>query len=210
MEAIDQKSGMILYTTKLFGNVSGKLTITDPHDYALIFLDGKFIDTIFRNGNKRTVNLPKTNDSNPELQILVEAMGHINFAQFMIDRKGITDRVTLNGMTLMNWKMYSLPLDEKFIASLKQTNIIDSAKGIFYKGEFTLNKTGDTYFDMHNFKKGVVWVNGRNLGRYWFIGPQQKLYCPASWLKQGNNEVVVFDLLQENKNIEVSGTTTLY
>jgi beta-galactosidase len=210
MEAIDQKSGMILYTTKLFGNVSGKLTIIDPHDYALIFLDGKLIDTIFRNGNKRTVNLPKTYNPNPELQILVEAMGHINFAQFMIDRKGITDRVTLNGMTLMNWKMYSLPLDEKFIASLKQTSIIDSAKGIFYKGEFTLNKTGDTYFDMHNFKKGVVWVNGHNLGRYWFIGPQQKLYCPASWLKQGNNEVMVFDLLQENKNIEVSGRTTLY
>ena len=55
------------------------------------------------------------------LDILVEAMGHINFAQYMIDRKGITDRVTLNGMTLMNWKIYPLPLDEKFIASLKQT-----------------------------------------------------------------------------------------
>jgi beta-galactosidase len=210
MEAIDQKSGMILYTTKLFGNVSGKLSITDPHDYALIFLNGKFIDTIFRNGSKRTVNLPKTNDPNPELQILVEAMGHINFAQFMIDRKGITDRVTLNGMTLMNWKMYSLPLDEKFITSLKQTNVDDSAKGIFYKGEFELDKTGDTYINISNFKKGVVWINGRNLGRYWFIGPQQKLYCPASWLKEGNNEVIIFDLLQDNKNIEVSGNTTLY
>jgi beta-galactosidase len=210
MEAIDQKSGMILYSTKLSGNVSGKLTITEPHDYALIFLDGKFIDTIFRNGNKRTVDLPKTNDPNPELQILVEAMGHINFAQFMIDRKGITDRVTLNGMTLMNWKMYSLPLDEKFVASLKQTNAGDSAKCIFYKGEFELDKTGDTYVNMSNFKKGVVWINGYNLGRYWFIGPQQKLYCPASWLKQGNNEVTVFDLLQDNKDVEASGSTTLY
>jgi beta-galactosidase len=210
MEAFDQKSGMILYTTKLFGNISGKLTITEPHDFALIFLDGKFIDTIFRDGNKRTVALPKTNNANPELEILVEAMGHINFAQFMIDRKGITDRVTLNGMTLMNWEIYSLPLDEKFIQSLKQNTVTDSAKGILYKGEFSLNKTGDTYIDMSNFKKGVVWVNGYNLGRFWYIGPQQKLYCPASWLKQGNNEIIIFDLLQDNKSYEVNGSNVLY
>jgi beta-galactosidase GanA len=42
----------------------------------------------------------------------------------------------------------------------------------------------------------VVWVNGHNLGRYWDIGPQKRLYCPASWLKAGANDVVVFDLHQ--------------
>ncbi|MEO8711816.1 MAG: beta-galactosidase family protein, partial [Parafilimonas sp.] len=210
MEAFDQKSGYILYTTKLIGHTSGKLTITDPHDYALIFLDRKFIDTIYRDGGKWTVDLPKTSNPNPELEIFVEAMGHINFAQFMIDRKGITDRVTLNGMTLMNWKIYSLPMDEKFVSSLKQTYVSDTAKEIFYKGTFTLNKTGDTYIDMSHFKKGVVWVNGHNLGHYWFIGPQQKLYCPAPWLKQGNNEVIIFDVLQENKSFTVSGSTALY
>lgn len=54
----------------------------------------------------------------------------------------------------------------------------------------------DTYFDMTAYKKGMVWVNGHNLGRYWEIGPQKRLYCPASWLKKGENEVVIFDLLQ--------------
>lgn len=210
MEALNQQSGYILYTTKLVGHTSGKLVINDVHDYALIFLDGKFVDTIYRDGNKRSVDLPKTNNANPELKILVEAMGHINFAQFMIDRKGITDRVTLNGMTLMNWKIYSLPMNEKFINSLQQKNVDDSSKAIFYKGNFSLNKVGDTYIDMHNFKKGVVWVNGHNLGRYWFVGPQQKLYCPALWLKQGNNEVVIFDLLANEKVVELSGSKTLY
>jgi beta-galactosidase len=61
---------------------------------------------------------------------------------------------------------------------------------------------------MGNFKKGVVWVNGHNLGRFWYIGPQQKLYCPASWLKQGNNEVIVFDLLQNEKTVTASGSKT--
>ena len=47
---------------------------------------------------------------------------------------------------------------------------------------------------MAGYTKGVVWVNGHNLGRYWDIGPQTKLYCPASWLKKGANEIIVFDL----------------
>lgn len=209
MEDLNQKSGYILYTTKLIGHTSGRLSITDLHDYALVFVNGKFVDTIFRDGNKKTVELPKTDVENPELQILVEAMGHINFAQYMIDRKGITDRVTLNGMTLMNWKIYSLPMDEKFISSLQKQNIDSAHNGLFYKGNFTLDKTADTYIDMSNFKKGVVWVNGHNLGRFWYIGPQQKLYCPASWLKQGSNEVIVFDLLQDEKSVSIKGSKML-
>ncbi len=56
-----------------------------------------------------------------------------------------------------------------------------------------LAQTGDTYFDMSNYSKGMLYVNGHNLGRYWNIGPQQRLYCPASWLKKGKNEMIVFD-----------------
>ena len=85
------------------------------HDYALIFLNGKFIDTVFRDGGNWSVQLPASDVKDPELEILVEGMGHINFAQFMIDRKGITDRVTLNGMTLMSWEVYPLPMNEAYI-----------------------------------------------------------------------------------------------
>ena len=198
----------MLYRTTLTGHKSGTLTITEPHDYALIFLDGKFIDTIFRDGGKWSVKLPKTENKNPVLDILMEGMGHINFAQYMIDRKGITDRVTLNGMTLMNWQIYPLPLDDKFIASIKQTAFNGPAKGLLFKGKFNLSSTGDTYFDMGQYTKGNVYVNGHNLGRYWNVGPQHSLYCPASWLKKGENEIVVFDLLQEEA-ADVSGVKTL-
>lgn len=136
--------------------------------------------------------------ADPLLEILVEGMGHINFAQYMIDRKGITDRVTLNGMTLMNWETFLLPMDTKFIeAAVQQNKGIDRNLCKFFKGNFTLGKTGDTYFDMSGYNKGVVYINGHNLGRYWNIGPQQRLYCPASWLKKGNNEIIVFDLHKE-------------
>ncbi len=200
IEMYDQNQGLILYKTKLIGHKSGLLKIWEPHDYALVFLNGKFIDTVYRDGGKWEVILPKTSIQDPELEILVEGMGHINFAQFMIDRKGITDRVTLNGMTLMNWETYLFPMDEKFIATknLKHREENNEKECNFFEGNFQLTETGDTYFDLSNYFKGVIYVNGHNLGRYWNIGPQQRLYCPASWLKKGNNKVIIFDFLQKN------------
>jgi beta-galactosidase len=208
MEDFDQKSGFILYKTKLIGHKSGKLAITEPHDYAMVLLNGKLIDTVYRDGGKWTVELPKTDEKEPVLEILVEAMGHINFAQFMIDRKGITDRVTLNGMTLMDWQIFPLPMSEKFIASLKATYPEGNHDGIFFKGSFQLDEIGDTYIDMSNYQKGVVWVNGHNLGRYWNVGPQYHLYCPANFLKKGNNEIIVFDLHQQ-QSASIKGVKTL-
>jgi len=239
MEYFDQKAGLILYRTRLIGHKSGSLTITEPHDYALVFLEGKLIDTVFRDGGKWTVQLPKTDVKDPVLEILVEGMGHINFAQYMIDRKGITDRVTLNGMTLMNWDIFCLPLDENYMRTLsgaapgngfspgngpaggeKREGTVKKPtgasggkegtvkQGIFFKGGFELTETADTYIDMSQFKKGVVWVNGHNLGRYWYVGPQQHLYCPASWLKKGKNELIVLDLHRQEA-ATVRGVRTL-
>ena len=205
MEDFGQNQGIISYKTKLIGHKSGKLKIWEPHDYALVFLNGKFIDTVYRDGGNWEVVLPKTDTPNPELEILVEGMGHINFAQYMIDRKGITDRVTLNGMTLMNWDISLYPMDDQFIKDQRSQidkKTQDIKPGNFFTGSFILEETGDTYFDMSSYSKGMVYINGHNLGRYWSIGPQQHLYCPAFWLKKGKNDIVVFDFLQlETKSI---------
>ena len=230
MESFGQTSGMILYRTRLIGHKSGSLTITEPHDYALVFLNGQFIDTVFRDGGHWTVKLPKTDVKDPVLEILVENMGHINFAQYLIDRKGITDRVTLNGMTLMNWETFNLPLNAppaagsstatgkspgnmpatgKSAGATPATAAGEARRGLFFKGSFTLDSTADTYLDLSAFKKGIVWVNGHNLGRYWYVGPQQHLYCPAPWLHKGKNEVVVLDLHQ-TEAATIRGVTNLY
>lgn len=197
-EELGQNQGLVLYRTKLIGHKTGKLTIREPHDYALVFLKGKFVDTVFRDGGDWTVTLPPYDSTykDPELDILVEGMGHINFAQYMHDRKGITERVTLNGMTLMNWAQYLLPMDGPMVqrAAHALRGMVPPTPGIFFKGHFTLTQTADTYFDLSGYGKGMVYINGHLLGRYWSIGPQQRLYCPASWLKKGENEIIVFDL----------------
>ncbi|NLR58514.1 beta-galactosidase [Chitinophaga polysaccharea] len=207
-EAFGQDYGFMLYKTTLIGHKSGKLTIKDLHDYATVFLNGKYIGKLDRRLGEKTIDIPASDVKNPVLEILVEGMGRINFADAIIDRKGITDRVVLNGMTLMNWEVYGLPMTEKYVQELTPSANNAAKPGQFYKASFLLDKTGDTYIDMSNYKKGIVWVNGHNLGRYWEIGPQKRLYCPAPWLKKGENTIVVFDLHQEEA-APVSGATTL-
>jgi beta-galactosidase len=75
---------------------------------------------------------------------------------------------------------------------------------VIRKGGFKLDKVGDTYLDMSNWGKGVVWVNGHNMGRYWGIGPQQTLYLPVEWLKKGYNYVEVLELLKPEQD-QLSG-----
>jgi beta-galactosidase len=207
-EAFGQDYGFMLYKTKLIGHKSGKLSVKDVHDYATIFLNGKYIGKIDRRLGEKTIDIPVSDVKDPVLEILVEGMGRINFAEAIIDRKGITDRVVLNGMTLMNWEVYGLPMTEKFVEDLTASATNATKPGQFFKATFNLDKTGDTYIDMSAYKKGIVWVNGHNLGRYWEIGPQKRLYCPAPWLKKGANEIVVFDLHQEAA-AAVSGVATL-
>lgn len=192
-EMLGQNQGLVLYRTKLIGHKSGTLTITEPHDMALVYLNGVFIDTVFRHGGNWTVKLPKTDVAEPVLDILVEGMGHINYGPYIVDRKGITDKVLLNGMTLMEWDMYQLPLTAEHVQSTSLTATPPASTCNLFKGKFSLKKTGDTYLDLSGYGKGMVYVNGHNLGRFWNIGPQQRLYCPAAWLKVGENEVVVFD-----------------
>ena len=208
MESYGQNHGFILYRTKLLGHRGGKLTVTDVHDYASVYVDGKFLATIDRTKKETAVDIPKAEPANETLDILVEGMGRINFGPRLIDRKGITERVTLNNMTLMTWDVHCLPMGEDDLRLLKFGGRPADRPANFFRGRFELQETGDTYLDMTGWKKGVVWVNGQNLGRYWEIGPQKRLYCPAPFLKRGRNEVIVFDL-HVLRPAPVRGFTTL-
>jgi beta-galactosidase len=112
----------------------------------------------------------------------------------MIDRKGITERVELAGVTLMNWSVYPLPMESGFLEALVYAPPDTATGPAFFRTTFGVDIPADTYLDMAGWAKGIVWVNGKNLGRYWNAGPQQKLYLPGVWLRKGENELVVFDL----------------
>ena len=77
------------------------------------------------------------------------------------------------------------------------------------RSQFNLSEAGDTFFDMTGYKKGYLWINGHLLGRYWNAGPQKRLYCPGTWLKQGVNKIEVLELLTDNPE-HIAGFKTQY
>lgn len=198
MEQFDQGWGSILYRTTLKEDVKGILHIDEVHDWAQVFADGKLLGRLDRRRGEFTLPLKETLKKGTRLDILVEAMGRVNFDKSIHDRKGITNKVeVVSGeqvKELKGWEVYNLPPFYEFV-SQKNYQAGKPVDGpAYYKATFRLDKTGDTFLDMQTWGKGMVWVNGHAMGRFWEIGPQQTLYMPGCWLKEGDNEIIVLDL----------------
>ena len=212
-EDMDMGWGIADYSTALPKiPVGSMLTLNEPHDFAQVFVDGKYIGKIDRVKNEKTLMLPPV-EKGTELCIRIEAMGRINFGRAIKDYKGITKEVTISAemdgheasWNLKNWTI--VPIPDNYETAVKalsvgtetskrtrqHANLLTNAG--YYRGHFTLRKSGDTFLNMEAFGKGQVYVNGHAIGRFWNIGPQQTLYLPGCWLKQGRNEVIVLDVV---------------
>ena len=201
-EVFGQNQGLAFYRTRVPAGAAGTLDFDGIHDYAHIYLDGKLIATVDRRMKKQPVAVPAREKAS-ELEIMVEGMGHINYGGKMeSDRKGIVGEVRLDGKALKNWTVVPKTLSADSVSDAKKAESQDkSVPGGHFRGTFNLSKVGDTFLDMSKWGKGVLYVNGHNLGRYWSqtmdgkpVGPQLRLYCPAPFLKRGKNVVDVVEL----------------
>ncbi len=215
-EMYGQAFGFVLYRKKLERYAGGALDIGDVHDYATVCIGDQYAGAVSRANVPRHLALPlrvvqrerlalpvasSTRQAGAMLEILVEGMGRVNYGHAMIDRKGLIDPVVYKNVSgaserLKNWEVVLLPMDSAFIENLRPVCSNPNKPGIFFVATLSIDAVGDVYLDMTEWIKGVVWVNGRNLGRYWNIGPQMRLYCPGPWLKAGDNTVLIFDLHQ--------------
>ncbi|MBO4840906.1 MAG: beta-galactosidase [Bacteroidaceae bacterium] len=230
-EEMDLGWGTMCYFTTMPNISEPSILTADCHDYAQIFINGKYIGKIDRVKNEKTLKLPPVKKGD-ELEILVEAMGRINFGRAIKDFKGIVSDVTITAtidQTETTWKPqgwikvalpdsyekaadafihnfdYTKPEKEgQRLGKRPQWNIdgldLMSTRG-YYRGYFNLSKVGDTFLNFETWGKGQVWVNGHAMGRFWNIGPQQTLYVPGCWLKKGQNEVIVLDIVGPSEKI---------
>lgn len=203
MEDLNQDFGAVLYQTSVKAGAKALLSFKDIHDYALVYINDKLIGTLDRRKNKFSLEIPARTQV-AVLKVLVEATGRVNYGYAMHDRKGIHGEVVLtenNKKTVLrSWKNYPIRLGENNIPLKYEAYKAQKPTGAtFYKGTFTVANLLDTYLDVSKWNKGLVWINGNCLGRFWNIGPTQTMLVPASWLKKGQNEVVVFDLLGSAK-----------
>ncbi len=199
-EALNQAYGFVLYRTTLNNASSGILKIKDLRDYGIVFINGKRAGILDRRLKQDSLllNIPK---GNVVLDILAENLGRINFGPYLLkNTKGITEKVLLAGKEVTSWKMYSLPFDNINLIKLLNRKMYSDIP-VIKSASVNLTTVADTYFDMSNWGKGMVWVNGHSLGRYWSIGPQQTLYVPAEWLKKGANEIKVLELIKPEQEL---------
>lgn len=211
MDELSQGYGFILYETLLKHTDDGGrlLRIENLHDRATVYADGKYIGSMYRDREDYiTFKIPR---EGMKLSILVENMGRINFGSEMIyERKGITgcvrlDRVGQTGTVyrdpsmILDWTIYTLPLDD--LGSLSYTEAPEEQLPCFYKGSFRADKKCDTFVRVNGGTKGIIWINSFNLGRYWKIGPQETLYVPAELLKE-ENTVEIFELYAPSTKLE--------
>ncbi|HUN65032.1 MAG TPA: beta-galactosidase [Bacteroidota bacterium] len=192
MEDIGQSYGYILYQTVLGKNERGLLSFSNLCDYGIVYLNGKKVASLDRRDREHSLEL-SVDRAPATLSVLVENGGRINYGRELQDnRKGITGSVLFNGRELTGWKIFP------FSFGSSPDTVPTAENGSFgprlYRGDFTIREAGDTYLDLRGWGKGCVWVNGHNLGRYWYIGPQQTLYLPGVWLHEGVNTVVVMEL----------------
>ncbi|OIA98631.1 beta-galactosidase [Paenibacillus sp. LC231] len=218
MEKFGQSYGFILYSTFIQGPRQGQqLHIQEVRDRAQVFLDGRPLGVIERwKSEPLDITVPA---GGARLDILVENMGRINYGPLIRDSKGITEGVRIDNQFLYDWTIRTLPLEPEMLSSLSYTPVTDEGRaeqielsipesehaGLprFYRGSFRVEDIGDTFLRFDGWTKGVAWINGFNLGRYWNAGPQKALYIPGPLLRKGENELVLFELHGGPESCEV-------
>ncbi len=224
-EEMDMGWGSMLYTTTMPEIPAQSVITADFHDFAQVFINGKYIGKIDRVKNEKSLTLPPVKKGD-ELEILVEAMGRINFGRAIKDFKGIVGEVAITAEVEgiettwkpQNWVKFGLPdsyekAADAFVHNNDYTKAENEGQRLgkkpqwnvdgldlvskrgYYRGYFNLTKVGDTFLNFETWGKGQVYVNGHALGRIWSIGPQQTLYVPGCWLKKGQNEIIVLDVV---------------
>lgn len=192
MEALDQSTGYMLYTSNLGKNRHIEdFRLIQCTDRANVFINQQPLFTKYDLEMEGQEAFDLTEPEN-ELAVLVENMGRVNYSVKMNSQtKGIKGGVIVNGAFQSGWTHYSLPLDN--------LELLDFSKGYvegtpsFYWFELEVDEPADTFLDFAGWGKGVAFVNGFNLGRFWEIGPQRRLYVPAPLLRTGVNEVILFE-----------------
>ncbi|XP_058489724.1 beta-galactosidase-1-like protein 2 [Solea solea] len=204
-----QSYGYTLYETNI--NSGGMLKSNNNiRDRALVFVDKHFVGILDYKTQELAVPDGKEQRT---LSLLVENCGRVNYGKTLDEqRKGLIGDIQLNQQLLRDFTIHSLDMNPGFINSLEKSDHWKSVRQQssvpgFFQTKFYVNSfPKDTFIKLPGWTKGVIFINGKNLGRYWSIGPQQTLYVPGPWLHKGDNQVTVFEEQETDGKIQFTST----
>lgn len=194
MEDIGQDYGYILYRTKIRDvETVSEIRLEGAADRVQCYHNGEFVYTAFAENMWEKFE-PQQKRTSGIIDLLCENTGRENFGTGLENqRKGISGGVKINDHRHFGFEIYPLPLDERQIAALDfGIGYIENTPA-FYRFELDIDEPCDTFLDTDGFGKGCAFVNGFNIGRFWEIGPQKRLYIPAPLLQIGKNTIVIFE-----------------
>lgn len=190
---LEHDGAFAVYSAVLAGGGPGVLDVgAEVRDRAWVFLDGAPVGILARDSHERALRLPAAAG---RLTVLVEDQGRVNYGPRLGEPKGLVGGVRLDGEPVTGWTV--TPLDVERVPSLPAGPPDAGPPGpgpVVHGAEFELAATSDLFLDTSGWGKGVAWVNGFALGRYWRRGPQRTLYVPAPVTRAGTNELVVLEL----------------
>ncbi|XP_075905903.1 beta-galactosidase-1-like protein 2 [Nelusetta ayraudi] len=200
-----QSYGYTLYETRI-GRTGGALNSRNNiRDRAQVFVDRKHIGTLDSKSHELTLPDGKGERT---LSLLVENCGRVNYGKSLDEqRKGIVGDIMQNDVPLRGFTTHCLDMKQGFIKRLmssgqwKNDTELPTLPSFFQASLHVEGSPSDTFINLHTWGKGVVFVNGHNLGRHWYIGPQHYLYLPGVWLRSGENQIVVFEEEKANDKI---------
>ena len=204
MEELGQNYGYLLYHTEADWDADQeKIRIIDGRDRMQLFVDQEHIATQYQTEIGADIFVDRQVKTKHSIDILVENMGRVNYGHKLLadtQRKGIRTGICKDLHFMLDWQHYCLTLD--------QPEKIDFSKEwypghpAFYAFDFNLEMKAlkDTYLDLTDFGKGVAFINGVNIGRFWNVGPTLSLYIPHGLLKEGANRIIIFETEGEFKD----------
>ncbi len=194
MEDIGQNYGYILYRTHIKDiETVQEVQLEGANGRVQCFHNGEFLHTFFAENMQEKADITDRSKGGI-LDLLCENIGRENFGTGLeSQRKGISGGVRMNDHRQFGFEMYPLPLDEKQVASVDFGCGYSEGAPAFYRFDFEADELCDTFLDTEGFGKGCAFINGFNLGRFWEIGPQKRLYIPAPLLRKGSNTIIIFE-----------------
>ncbi len=205
MEYFNQGYGYIIYETSFFVDEAGAvIKFPQIHDIAHVYIDGVYTKTIERYSKDKTVTV---NAGEHNMAVVVESLGRVNYGVKLKDHKGIVGDIILHdnlydvNNVLTKFTVHSLTLEP-----LPETYNGKASKNepAFYKYELNADEPKDTIIHLKGFTRGIVFINGFNLGRHWDIeNSENKLFIPAPFIRRGANEIVIFDILHKETEKQI-------
>lgn len=194
MEEAGDGLGYMLYRTKVHKDSSiEKFRIVDARDRVKMYIDGEHVYTAYQQKIGDTFEA-ELQSEDPQIDILVENMGRVNYGYKLLastQRKGLGQGLMQDLHFVQDYEQFHIQLEQLNKEHFEEEWIKDTPA--FYRYVFTLNEANNTHIDVSAFSKGVVLVNGVNIGRYWNIGPTASLYISKALLHEGENEIIIFD-----------------